>query len=88
MGADAECVFVFWRVRGVLCPCKWVAIAWSKVSFTQCVFVTSFGCGWYSSNVPQSLNCWSFCNIWGKMGVGRMVGGNGIVMEAVREDGM
>ena len=50
--------------------------------------VTSFGCGWYSGDDCQSLDCCSSCNVQGKMGIGGMVGGNGIVMEAVRKDGM
>ena len=50
--------------------------------------VTSFGCVWYSGDDRQSLDCWSSCNVQGKMGIGGMVGGNGIVMEAVRKDGM
>ena len=50
--------------------------------------VSSFGCGWHSGGVTQSLNCWSSCNVRGKMGVGGMVGDNGFVMEVVLEDGM
>ena len=50
--------------------------------------VTYFGCGWYSGNVPQSLDRWSSRNILEKMGVGGRVGGTGVVMKAVREDGM
>ena len=43
MGADLECVF--WSFAGlgvVLCVSKWVAIAWSKLSFAWCVFVISW----------------------------------------------
>ena len=31
------------------------------------VMVTSFGCCWYNGGAPQSLDCWSSCNIWWKM---------------------
>ena len=30
--------------------------------------VTYFGCCCYSGGPPYSLDCWSACNIWGKMG--------------------
>ena len=43
--------------------------------------VTSFGCCRYSGGAAKSLNCWSSCNVRGKMGAGGMAGGNGIVME-------
>ena len=52
------------------------------------VIVTSFGCCWYSGSTPQSLDCWSSCNIQGTMGVGGMGGDSGIIMEDVCEDGM
>ena len=50
--------------------------------------VTSFGCCWYSGGALQSLDCWSSCNVQGKMGTGVMAGDGGIVMEDVYEDGM
>ena len=50
--------------------------------------VTSFGCCWYSGSALQSLDCWSSCNVQGKMGTGVMAGDGGIVMEDVCEDGM
>ena len=49
---------------------------------------TSFGYGWYNGDVPQSLDSWSSCNVRGNMGVGRIAGDYGIVVEAVSEDGM
>ena len=52
------------------------------------MIVTSFGCCWYSGGAPQSPDCWSSCNIWGKTGVGQMEGDSGIVIEDVCEDGM
>ena len=52
------------------------------------VMVTSFGCCWCSGDIPQSPNCWSSCNVQGKMGAGGMEGDSGIVMEDVREDVM
>ena len=45
-----------------------------------------FGCCWYSGCTHQSLNCWSSCNVRGKMGAGGMGGDSGIVMEYVCED--
>ena len=50
--------------------------------------VISFGCGWNSGSLPQSLHCWRSCNVPGKMDIEGMEGGNGVVMEAAREDGM
>ena len=52
------------------------------------VMVTSFDCCWCSGDIPQSSNCWSSCNLQGKIGAGRMEGDSGIIMEHVREDGM
>ena len=52
------------------------------------VMVTSFGRCYYSGGAPQSFNCWSSCNIQGKMGAGGMGGDSGIVMEDVCEDSM
>ena len=52
------------------------------------MIVTSFGCCWYSGGAPQSPDCWSSCNIWGKMGVRQMEGDSGIVIEDVCEDRM
>ena len=34
------------------------------------VMVTSFGCCWYSGGAPQGLDCWSSCNVQGKIGAG------------------
>ena len=50
--------------------------------------VTSFGCYWWSGSTLQSPDCWSSCNVRGKMGAGRMEGDSGIVMEDVCENGM
>ena len=52
------------------------------------VMVTSFGCCWYSGGASQSLDCWSSCNVWGKMSVGGMEGDSGIDMEDICEDGV
>ena len=30
------------------------------------VMVTSFGCCWCSGDTPQSPDCWSSCNVWGR----------------------
>ena len=45
------------------------------------VIVTSFGCYWYSWDSPQSPDCWSSCNVWGKTGAGGIEGDSGIVTE-------
>ena len=50
--------------------------------------MTSFGCCWYGGGAPQSLDCWSSCNVWGKMSAGGMAGGSGIVMEDECEVGV
>ena len=34
------------------------------------VIVNSLDYCWYSGGSPQSLNYWSSCNVWRKMGVG------------------
>ena len=47
--------------------------------------VTSFGCCWYTGSAPQSLDCWSSCNVQGKMSAGGMSCGSGVVMEDVCE---
>ena len=52
------------------------------------VIVTSFGYCWYSGGTPQSLDCWSSCNVRRKMGAGGMGGDSGIVMEDVCDNAM
>ena len=39
MGADGECVLVYWRARSVLCASEWVVIVWSKILFAEYVFL-------------------------------------------------
>ena len=48
--------------------------------------VISFGCYWFKGGDPQSPDCWSSCNVWGKMGA--VTGYSGIIMEDVCENGM
>ena len=52
------------------------------------VMATSFGCCWYSGDAPQSPDCWSSCNVWGKMVAGGMEGDDDIFIEDVCEDGI
>ena len=50
------------------------------VMFQNCqVIVTSLGYCWYSKGSPQSPNCWSFCNVWRKIGAGILFGEVGAV---------
>ena len=50
--------------------------------------MTSLGWCWCSGNTPQSLVCWSSCNVRGNIGAGGMECDSGIVMEDVCEDDM
>ena len=52
------------------------------------MMVTFFGCCLYSGDAPQSLDCWSSCNVQVKMGAGGMEGDSGIIIEDACEDGM
>ena len=52
------------------------------------LMVTFFGCCLYSGDAPQSLDCWSSCNVQVKMGAGGMEGDSGIIIEDACEDGM
>ena len=54
------------------------------------VIATSFGCCWYSGGTPQSLECWSSCNVQRKMGARweGVEGDSGVVIEDIYEDSM
>lgn len=45
------------------------------------VMVNSLGYCWYSGGPTQRLDSWSSCNVRGKIGVGEIEDGRGIVIE-------